>query len=156
MQFLANLEDFLLPRSFQRRNRLPVCAYRLSLCCYACAQCFGQNWLTLYHTGLYIFSSTKGHLILHGTHSSRVGKNQVFFKKPSPVGFFGFFLVFLGFLGFFGFFWVFCPDERVFRVFFSFTNTFRCIQTLNYNHSYYLTSLAARQKEGQRHCCWSG
>jgi hypothetical protein len=36
-------------------------------------------------------------------------------------------------LGFFGFF---CPDERVFRVFSSFMNTFRCIQTLNYNHSY--------------------
>ncbi len=41
--------------------------------------------------------------------------------------------VFLCFLGFFVFF---CPDERVFRVFCSFTNTFRCIQTLNYNHSY--------------------
>jgi hypothetical protein len=59
------------------------------------------------------------------TVSTRVGKNP-FFYKPSPVGF----------LGFFGFFWVFCPDERVIRVFFSFTNTFRCIQTLNYNHFY--------------------
>jgi hypothetical protein len=63
-------------------------------------------------------------------------KKPGFFKKNQPSGF----------LGFFGFYWVFflggggfgffCPDERVFRVFFSFTNTFRCIQTLNYNHSY--------------------
>jgi len=60
-------------------------------------------------------------------------KTRVFLKKPSPVGFFGFFWVFWVFLGFFGFFG---PDERVFRVFFSFTNTFGCIQTLNYNHSY--------------------
>jgi hypothetical protein len=54
-------------------------------------------------------------------------KTRVFLKKPSPVGFFGFFLFFFaqtrGFLGFFS----------------SFTNTFRCIQTLNYNHSYQLT-----------------
>ncbi len=60
-------------------------------------------------------------------------KTRVFKKKTQPSGFFW---VFLGFLGFFGFFWVFCPDERVVRVFFSFTNTFGCIQTLNYNHSY--------------------
>jgi hypothetical protein len=53
-------------------------------------------------------------------------KTRVFLKKTSPVGF----------LGFFGFFGFFCPDERVFRVFSSFMNTFRCIQTLNYNHSY--------------------
>ncbi len=70
----------------------------------------------------------------------RVGKNPGFFKKTQPSGFFGFFWFFWGFLGFLGFFWVFlvffCPDERVFRFFFSFTNTFRCIQTLNYNHSY--------------------
>ncbi len=66
-------------------------------------------------------------------------KTRVFFKKPSPVGFlffFGFFRVFWGFLGFFGFFWVFLPRREGFRVFFSFKNTFRCIQTLNYNHSY--------------------
>ncbi len=63
----------------------------------------------------------------------RVGKNPVFFfKNPAQW----FFWVFLGLLGFLGFFWVFCPDGRIFRVFFSFTNTFRCIQTLNYNHSY--------------------
>jgi hypothetical protein len=71
----------------------------------------------------------------------RVGKNPVFFflKKPAQwvfLGFFGFFWVFLGFLVFLGFFGFFCPDERVFRVFCSFTNTLRCIQTLNYNHSY--------------------
>jgi hypothetical protein len=68
---------------------------------------------------------------LQSSELARVGKNPVFFfKKPSPVGFLGFFWVFLGFFG------IFCPDGRVFRVFFSFTNSFRCIQTLNYNHSY--------------------
>jgi hypothetical protein len=36
----------------------------------------------------------------------RVGKNPVFFKKPSPVGFLGF-IGFIGFIGFFGFYWVF-------------------------------------------------
>jgi hypothetical protein len=43
-------------------------------------------------------------------------------KKYQPSGFFcvlWFFLVFL----------YICPEERVFRVFFSFKNTFRCIQT---------------------------
>jgi hypothetical protein len=54
-------------------------------------------------------------------------KTRVFLKKTQPSG------VFWVFLGFFGFFGFFCPDERVF---FSFTNTFGCIQTLNYNHSY--------------------
>ena len=69
--------------------------------------------------------------------SSRVGKNPGFFKKTQPSGFFWVFLVFFGFFGFFCFFLrFFCLDERVFRVFFSFTNTFRCIQTFNYNHSY--------------------
>ena len=66
-------------------------------------------------------------------------KPGFFLKKPSPVGFFGFFwvfLCFLGFLGFFGFFWVFLPRREGSSGFFSFTNTFRCIQTLNYNHSY--------------------
>ena len=62
-------------------------------------------------------------------------KKPGFFKKIQPSGFlkvfFWFFWVFWFFFGFFGFF---CPDERVFRAFFSFTNTFRCIQTLNYNH----------------------
>jgi len=65
-----------------------------------------------------------------GSNPGRVGKNPGFFKKTQPSGFVW---VFLGFFGFFGFF---CPDERVFRVFFSFTNTFRCIQTLSFNHSY--------------------
>ncbi len=50
----------------------------------------------------------------------RVGKIPVFFYETQPSVFF---------------FYI-CPDERVFRVFFSFKNTFRCIQTLNYNHSY--------------------
>jgi hypothetical protein len=60
-------------------------------------------------------------------------KNRIFLENPAQCFFF-IFLGFLGILGFFGFFRVFLP--RVFRVFFSFTNTFRCIQTLNYNHSY--------------------
>jgi hypothetical protein len=41
-------------------------------------------------------------------------KTRVFFKKPSPVGFFGFFFVFLGFLGFFGFFLGFLPGREGF------------------------------------------
>ncbi len=60
-------------------------------------------------------------------------------KKPAQWFFCCFFfLVFLGFLGFFWFFfYIFiCPEERVFKGFFSFKNTFRCIQTFNYNHSY--------------------
>ncbi len=62
-------------------------------------------------------------------------------KKPAQwfffVGFFGCFLVF--FWVFLGFYWVllvfflYLPRKESF---FSFKNTFRCIQTLNYNHSY--------------------
>jgi hypothetical protein len=63
-------------------------------------------------------------------------KKHGFKKKPAQW----FFWVIWGFFGFFVFFlFLFlyiCPEERVFRVFFSFKNTFRCIQTLNYNHSY--------------------
>jgi hypothetical protein len=54
-------------------------------------------------------------------------------------GFFRFFWVFLGFIGFFlVFFWFFYifAQKRDFLGFFSVKNTFRCIQTLNYNHSY--------------------
>jgi hypothetical protein len=44
-------------------------------------------------------------------HLCRVGKNPLFFFKPSPVVFFwvffGFYWVLLGFIGFFGFYWVF-------------------------------------------------
>ncbi len=59
-------------------------------------------------------------LIRFQGNSPGLEKTRVLKKKPSPVVFFLFF----------------CPDERVYRAFFSFTNTFRCIQTLNYNHSY--------------------
>jgi hypothetical protein len=62
----------------------------------------------------------------------RIGKNPVKKKKLSPVGFFwgG------GGVWVFGFFFLYiCPEERVFRVYFSFKNSFRFIQTLNYNHS---------------------
>ncbi len=53
---------------------------------------------------------------------TRVGKNPGFFsKKNQPSGVFCFFLVFLVFLGFF---WVFCPEEKVFRVFFQFHKYF--------------------------------
>jgi hypothetical protein len=78
----------------------------------------------------------------------RVGKNPGFFyeKKTSPV-FFCFFLVFVFcffvflFFLFFLVFWFFCvfciyAQKREFSGFFSFKNTLRCIQTLNYNHSY--------------------
>jgi hypothetical protein len=50
-------------------------------------------------------------------------KTRVFLIKTQPSGFFGFLGVFAQNRGFLGFF-------------FSFKNTFRCIQTLNYNHSY--------------------
>jgi hypothetical protein len=46
---------------------------------------------------------------------TRVGKNPGL-KKNQPSGFFFFFWVFCFFFGFLGFF---CPEERVFRVFFS-------------------------------------
>ncbi len=70
----------------------------------------------------------------------RVGKNPVFFFTQ-PSGFW-FFVVYLGFLGFF---WAFLDyfrfsfifaQKREFLGFFSLKNTLRCIQTLNYNHSY--------------------
>ncbi len=71
---------------------------------------------------------------------TRQGWKKPGLKKNSPVGFFGFFGVFFEFFFCFLFFSVFfiyiCPEERVFRVFFSFMNTFRCIQTLYWNHSY--------------------
>jgi hypothetical protein len=51
--------------------------------------------------------------VIAGAVPFSVGKNPGFFKKTQPSGFFW---VFLGF--------------------FAQTNTFRCIQTLNYNHSY--------------------
>jgi protein-tyrosine phosphatase len=63
-------------------------------------------------------------------------------KKNPAQWFFLFFFVFfcffevLCFFCFFCFFLYNCPEERVFMVFFSFKNTLRCIQTLNYNHSY--------------------
>ncbi len=56
--------------------------------------------------------------------SAQGWKKPVFFlKNPAQWVFLGFLVFFLGFWGFFA------PDERVFRVFFSFTNTFRCTQT---------------------------
>jgi hypothetical protein len=64
-------------------------------------------------------------------------KTRVFLKNPAQC-FFWFFLgyfVFFVFLGFLGFLNIFA-QKREFLGFFSFKNTFRCIQTLNYNHSY--------------------
>jgi hypothetical protein len=55
-------------------------------------------------------------------------KTRVFKQKPAQW-FFLFFLFFWGFFGFLVFLYI-CPEERVFRFFFSFKNTFRCIQTL--------------------------
>ncbi len=52
-------------------------------------------------------------------------KTRVFLKNQAQC-----------FFGFFGFLYIFA-QKRVFRAFsVSFKNTFRCIQTLNYNHSY--------------------
>ncbi len=72
------------------------------------------------HLFLLVYKDLVGllHLSLHHVpvHAG-LEKTRVLKKKPSPVGFFVFFLFFLGFLNFFGFFWVFCPDERVFRVY---------------------------------------
>ncbi len=50
----------------------------------------------------------------------------------------GFFIQPSGFLGLFWvyFFFYICPEASFFRFFFSFKNTSRCTQTLNYNHSY--------------------
>ncbi len=58
-------------------------------------------------------------------------KKPVFFLNPAQWIFLGF----SGFLGFLGFFHIFA-QKREFLGFFSFKNTFRCIQTLNCNHSY--------------------
>jgi hypothetical protein len=62
-------------------------------------------------------------------HPNRQGWKKPGLKKKNPAQW-----VFLGF--FLGFFLYICPEERVFIVFFSFKNTFWCIRTLNYNHSY--------------------
>ncbi len=43
-------------------------------------------------------------------------KTRFFYKKPSPVGYFGIFAFFLWVFWFFAFF-LYCPEERVFRVF---------------------------------------
>jgi hypothetical protein len=59
-----------------------------------------------------------------------VPPSQPGLKKTQPSGFFVFFWVFLFFFCFF------LPRREGFRAFFSVTNTFRCILTLNYNHSY--------------------
>ncbi len=89
---------------------------------------FGSVWW------MWIFLSTMSFLCAQ---RSRVGKNPVFLKKnPSPAGFLCVFLCFFVFFVYFWFFLGFFADERVFRVFFSFTNTLRWIQTLNYNRSY--------------------
>ncbi len=73
--------------------------------------------------------------VLAARHEGRVGKNPGLKKNQPSVLFlvlFGFFLFFFCFfLGFFGFFKYICPEERVFRVFFSFKNTFRCIILTN-------------------------
>ncbi len=54
-------------------------------------------------------------------HQAGLEKTRIFLKKDPAQR------IFLGF---------FCPEERVFMFFFNFKNTFRCIQTLNYNHFY--------------------
>jgi hypothetical protein len=62
-------------------------------------------------------------------------KNTGFCKKIQSSGFFVFW-VFLFFFVFFCFFYIFA-QKREFLGFFQFQEyTFRCIQTINYNHSY--------------------
>jgi hypothetical protein len=67
-------------------------------------------------------------------------KTRVFLKRKPAQWFFCFFLVFLGFFfwggGFFVIFLYIFAQKREFLGFFSVKNTFRCIQTFNYNHSY--------------------
>jgi hypothetical protein len=53
-----------------------------------------------------------------------------FFFKPSPAVFF------VCFWGFFGVFFIYLPRRESFKGLFSFKNTFKCIQTLSYDHSY--------------------
>ncbi len=77
--------------------------------------------------GFYNRAQLRRHVqIMHMARKAGLEKTRVK-KKKKPAQWF-----FLGFLGFLGFF----AQKRVFRVSFSFKNTFRCIQTLNYNHSY--------------------
>jgi hypothetical protein len=64
------------------------------------------------------------------TEQAGLEKTRVLKKNQPSV-----FLVFLGFWIFFCFFYIFAQKIEFLR-FFSFKNTFRCIQTLNYNHSY--------------------
>jgi hypothetical protein len=75
------------------------------------------------------------HLAAFAAWSSRQGwKNPVKKNKKKQAQW-----IFLGFLVFWGFFWVFFhifAQKREFLGFSSFKNTFTCIQTLNYNHSY--------------------
>jgi hypothetical protein len=54
-------------------------------------------------------------------HKAGLEKNPGFKKKIQPSGFFWVFWAFLGVFS--GFFLYICPEERVFRVFFSFKNT---------------------------------
>jgi hypothetical protein len=75
-------------------------------------------------------------LVSLSDHKAGLEKTRFFLKKPSPV-------VFWVFFDFLGFFLYICPEERVFRVFSaSRILSFRCIQTLDYNHSYLLTSFS--------------
>jgi hypothetical protein len=62
------------------------------------------------------------------------GQMQAGLEITRFFGFLGFLGGFLGCLGFLLFF-IFA-QKREFLGFFSFKNTFKCIQTLNYNHSY--------------------
>ncbi len=103
----------------------------------------GQNLQAIRHDGqkLDIVPLEQGHHLLQAARQphGHLGallvpglEKTVFF-----CFFFGFFWVFR-FLGFFGVFLVlfYIAQNREFLGFFSFKNTFRCIQTLNYNHSY--------------------
>jgi uncharacterized membrane protein YdjX (TVP38/TMEM64 family) len=70
----------------------------------------------------------------HRIQAFQAGLEKTCFFFNQPIGFFGFFILFLFFI--FCFFLYIFAQKREFLGFFSFKNTLRCIQTLNFNHSY--------------------
>ncbi len=84
-------------------------------------------WLNLLM--LRILKTFAAFLQLFAYPKSGLEKTRVFLKKIQPTSFF------LGGRGFWAFFYIYLPRRESFKGFFSFKNTFRCIQTFNYNHS---------------------
>jgi hypothetical protein len=69
-------------------------------------------------------------VVVTGRVFSEVGLEKTRVKKNQPSVFFWVFWVFLGFS------YIFAQKRDFLGFFFSFMNTFRCIQTLNDSHSY--------------------